>query len=106
MPMIVTTVLVRFCFSEAKVTLLKTSSADHLIFCDFSVVNGDNAVRLKSNAFVMGDDNERLPVFLVGNLEKVYDLSAVLESRFPVGSSASTTAGAFIRARPMDTLCC
>ena len=58
MPMIVTTVLVRF-------------------FCDFSVVNGDNAVRLKSNAFVMGDDNERLPVFLVGNLEKVYDLSAV-----------------------------
>ena len=29
-----------------------------------------------------------------------------LESRLPVGSSASTTAGAFMRARPMATRCC
>ena len=45
--------------------------------CIRDSVNGDNAVCLKGNAFVMGDDNERLTVFLVGNLEKVSDLLAV-----------------------------
>ena len=73
---------------------------------NFSVLDPDDPVRHLGNALVVRNHHNGLLKLLAADFEKAEHIQAVLESRFPVGSSARIMAGLEARALAMATLCC
>ncbi len=72
---------------------------------DFAVLDDQMAGEARRQTVIVRDHDNGLPVFNQA-LEDFKDISAVTESRLPVGSSAMRMGGSLARARAIATRCC